>query len=98
MSDYLLESLSKIEARFPDCGLIILGDFNNLSSTCVRNAYGLKQIVPFPTGGPSHLDLVFTNLNAFYDVPKKLPVFGLSDHDTVEVQAFARIYTEVKGP
>ena len=49
MSDYLLESLSKIEARFPDCGLFILGDFNNLNSTRVRNAYGLKQIVPFPT-------------------------------------------------
>ena len=92
MSDYLLESLSKIEARFPDCGLIILGDFNNLNSTRVRNAYGLKQIVPFPTRGPSHLDLVFTNLNAFYDVPKKLPAFGLSDHDTVEVQALARIH------
>ena len=92
MSDYLLESLSKIEARFPDCGLIILGDFNNLNSTRVRNAYGLKQIVPFPTRGASHLDLVFTNLNAFYDVPKKLPTFGLSDHDTVEVQALARIH------
>ena len=69
MSDYLLESLPEIEARFADCGLIILGDFNNLNSTRVRNAYGLKQIVPFPTRGPSHLDLVFTNLIAFYDVP-----------------------------
>lgn len=36
------------------------------------------------------LDLVFTNLSAFYDVPKKLPPFGLSDHDTVEVQPLAR--------
>ena len=36
MSDYLLESLSKIEARFPNCGLIILGDFNNLNSTRVK--------------------------------------------------------------
>ena len=77
MSDYLLESLSKIETQFPDCGLIILGDFNNLNSTRVRKAYGLKQIAPFPTRGPSHLEL---------------PAFGLSDHDTVEVQALARIH------
>ena len=31
-----------------------------------------------------------SNLSAFYDVPKKLPPFGLSDHDTVEVQPLAR--------
>ena len=47
MSDYLLESLSKIEARFPDCGLIILGDFNNLNSTRARNAYGLEKLSRF---------------------------------------------------
>ena len=76
MSDYLLESLSKIEALFPDCGLVILGDFNNLNSTRLKNAYGLKQIVPFPTRGQNHLDLVFTNLNAFYDVLRHCPLLA----------------------
>ena len=88
--NYLYESLSKIEAIFPDCGLFLLGDLNKLNCSRLRNAFDLRQIVPFPTRGQSKLDLVFTNLGAFYDVPKKLPPFGLSDHDTVEVQPLAR--------
>ena len=88
--NYLYESLSKIEAIFPDCGLFLLGDFNKLNCSRLKNAFDLRQIVPFPTRGQSKLDLVFTNLSTFYDVPKKLPPFGLSDHDTVEVQPLAR--------
>lgn len=75
---------------FPDCGLFLLGDFNKLNCSRLKNAFDLRQIVPFPTRGQSKLDLVFTNLSAFYDVPKKLPPFGLSDHYTVEVQPLAR--------
>ena len=88
--DYLYESLSTIEALFPDCGLILLGDFNKLNCTRLQNAFRLKQIVPFATRGQSKLDLILTNLSAFYDVPKKLPPFGLSDHDTVVVHPLSR--------
>ena len=88
--NYLCESLSKIKAIFPDCGLFLSGDFNKLNCYRLRNALDLRQIVPFPTRGQSKLDLVFNNLSDFYDVPKKLPPFGFSDHDTVEVQPLAR--------
>jgi hypothetical protein len=59
-----------------------LGDFIKLNLSRIKNAYGLKQIVQFSTRGQSKLDLGYTNLSAFYDVP--------SDHDTVEVQLLAR--------
>ena len=88
MRNYLYESMSRIEAQFSDCGVILLGDFNKLDLSRITNAFGVKQVVPFPTRGQSKLDLVFTNLNAFYDVPKKWPPFELSDHATVEVQLF----------
>ena len=88
--DYLYESLSTIEALFPDCSLTLLGDFNKLNCTRLPSTCNLKQIVPFETRGQSRLDLIFTNLSAFYDVPNKLPPFGLSDHDTVSVQPLAR--------
>lgn len=91
IQNYLYESLSKIEGRFPDCGVILLGDFNKLNLNRIKNAYGLKQIVPFPTRGNSKLDLVYTNLSAFYEVPKKLPPFGMSDHDTIEVRPLTRL-------
>ena len=82
--------MSRIEAQFSDCGDILLSDFNKLDLSRIANAFGVKQVVPFPTHGQGKLDLVFTNLNAFYDVPKKLPLFGLSGHATVEVQPLER--------
>ena len=75
---------------FFDCGIFFLGDFNKLNCSRLRNVFGPRQIVPFPTRGQSNLDLVFPILSASYDVPKKLPPFGLSDHDTVEVRPLAR--------
>ncbi|EDO42661.1 predicted protein [Nematostella vectensis] len=87
---YLHESMSIVEAQFTDCGVILLGDYNKLGMTRIKNAYGVKQIVPFPTRGNNKLDLVFTDLSAFYEVPIKRPPFGLSDHDSVEVQPVAR--------
>ena len=50
----------------------------------------MKQVVPFPTRGQSKLVLVFTNLKAYYDTPRKLSPFGLSDHAAVEVQPLER--------
>ena len=88
--DCLYESLSTIEALFPDCSLTLLRDFNRLNCTRLPSTCNLKQIVPFETRGQSKLDLIFTNLSAFYDVPNKLPPLGLSDHDTVSVQPLAR--------
>ena len=90
MRNYLCESMSSLEAHFPDCGLILLGDFNKLNLFRVANAFGVNQVVPFPTRGQRKLDLVFTNLNAYYDTPRKLSPFGLSDHATVEVQPLER--------
>lgn len=63
--------MSSLEAQFPDCGLILLGDFNKLNLLRVANAFNVKQVVPFPTRGQSKLDLVFTNVNAYYDMPRK---------------------------
>ena len=68
----------------------LLRNFNKFNCSRLRNAFGLRQIVPFPTRGQSELDLVFTNLSAYYDVPKKLPPFGLSNHNIVEEQPLAR--------
>ena len=74
---YLQEAVSNVEARFPDCRVILLGDFNKLDMIIIKNAYGVKQVVPFPTRANSKLDLVFTNMSAFYDVPINRPPYDL---------------------
>ena len=36
------------------------------------------------------MDLAFTNLNAFYDLPRMFPPIWLSGHDTAELQPKAK--------
>ena len=79
-----------VEARFVNCGIIILGDLNKLNLSRLKNSFKLCQIVKFPTRGASSLDLVLTNMKQFYDEPTKRPPFGLSDHLSVEIQPLKR--------
>ena len=46
---YLYDSISTIELRFFNCGVLITGDFNRLNTSRFRNALKLKQIVQFDT-------------------------------------------------
>ena len=90
MLDFLSKNMSSIEARFPDSGIILLGDFNKLNTSRLKNNFKMKQIIKFPTRGHNTLDLILTNLKAYYDCPIKRSPFGLSDHVTVEVRPLAR--------
>ncbi len=88
--DHLLKCLSIIESRFPNCGVILLGDFNNLNVSRLKRNFRLKQIVNFPTRGRNVLDLILTNLRDYYTSPTKLAPFGLSDHVTIKVSPLHR--------
>ena len=46
---YPYDSISTIELRFSNCGVLITGDFNRLNTSRFRNAFKLKQIVKFDT-------------------------------------------------
>ena len=37
MLDFLSKNMSSIEARFPDSGIILLGDFNKLDTSRLKN-------------------------------------------------------------
>ena len=83
MIDFLIEQLSLVESVHHNCGLILLGDFNNLYCCRLQNHFSLKQLVKFSTRGRTTLDLILTNLDKIYQPPQKLPPFGLSDHFTI---------------
>ena len=87
-----------MESCFPNCGFIILGDFNKLNTSRLRTGYDLKQLVNFPTRGNNTLDIVLTNLNAFFDQPTKCAPFGLSDHMSIEVRPVERRNIQEKEP
>ena len=58
-----------VRISYPDCGIVILGNFNNLDISNLTTSLSLKQIVPRPTRGVTILDLIFTNLHKLYDKP-----------------------------
>ena len=96
MVQYLYECLTIIESEFPNSGTILLGDFNKLKVSRIQNAFNLKQVVKFPTRGRNILDLLLTDLDKFYDSPRKLPPFGLSDHDSIFIPPLSQ--SQVPNP
>ena len=90
MRDHLFQSLLLAESRFPNCTLIVAGDFNRLDVKSIQRHFRLKQIVKKPTRKNAILDLVLTNMHGFYDDPQQFPPFRLSDHHTVTVEAIER--------
>ena len=83
LREHLFDSLTVVEARYPNCVLVICGDFNRFNTQRLTNHFRLKQIVKAPTRKDATLDLIMTNLHSHYCEPGAFPPFGLSDHATV---------------
>jgi len=94
--EYLIRCLSAIESCYPNCGILIAGDFNRLQITLLGNNFQLKQIVHFPTRGRRALELILTNISQYFQDPIERPPFGSSDHASIELQPNERAH--VKQP
>ena len=55
--DHLFYTLTLAESKYPNCGIIVTGDFNRLDVTRLLNHFRLKQIVKIPTRNDVTLDL-----------------------------------------
>ena len=91
MQGHLFQSLQLVESRFPDCALIVTGDFNRLDTKPIERHFRLKQIVKIPIRKDAILDRVLTNLHRFYVASQGFPSFVLSDHNTITVEAKVRV-------
>ena len=90
MQEHLFQSLQLVESRFPDCAPIVAGDFNRFDTRPIERHFRLKQIVKIPTRQDAMLDRVLTNLHRFSVPSQRVPPFGLSDHNTITVEAKVR--------
>ena len=57
--DDLFHTLIQTESKYPNCGIIVTGDFNRLDVTRLLIHFRLKQIVKKPTRNYVTLDLNF---------------------------------------
>jgi hypothetical protein len=83
LKEYLSSTIDLLCNRYPNCGIILLGDFNNLEISHLSARHNLKQVVKAPTRGSSILDLIITNLLKYYQTPQLLPPLGSSDHNII---------------
>ena len=95
--DHLLSSLTKIESEFPNCGIILAGDFNRLNINFLLKHFRLKQLVKVSTRNNATLDLLLTNLHEYYCPSLASPSFGLSDHNTIVVTPKIKVCNATKG-
>ena len=99
MRDYLVSSLVSLEATYPNCALILAGNFNRTFLPLIQSAvkaFHLKSTVHFPTRADRTLDQIFTNLGDYFSAPISLPPFGLSDHVTVFMGSGTRMNSKPK--
>ena len=64
-------SLNFVTIKFPNAGIFIAGDANELSLNYLCKDQKLKELLIF-LGGTS-LDVICTNLENFYNIPTTLP-------------------------
>ena len=81
-----MTSLVSLDSKYPNCAIILAGDFNRSLLPIVQSAvkaFHLKPTVTFPTRGNRTLDQIFTNFPEFFSALSSRPPFGLSDHLSV---------------
>ena len=83
LNDYLVSTIDTLRNQYPDCGIVLLGDFNNFNISNLLACHSLKQVVDQPTRGTSILDLIITNLFHLYEKSHVLAPLGTSDHNSV---------------
>ena len=79
---YVVDKLYVIRTMHPDCGVVLLGDFNRLEICDLLIHQNLKQIVRTPTHG-EHV-LIVVNLHELYNERSIIAPLGWSDHNVVK--------------
>ena len=82
---YLSDTIGIFRFRYPDCGIVMLRDFNGLDTFDLLSSQGLKQLVSNLTRVCATLDLILSNLQPFYAPTAILAPFGTSDHNIVKM-------------
>ncbi len=98
MKDHLKSSLEIIETLYPNSGIILAGDFNQLDFKSIAKLFNLKLAINFPTRGNNTLDQIFTNLKIF--IIQRTVAHHLAYLTMLRLQCFqqnGKIYDPKKG-
>ena len=83
MRNHIINGIDCMTRKHPDCGVMLIGDFNQLKDNFIKTHYRYVQVVKDPTRGQSLSDKIWTNMSPVYEVPVILSELGSSDHNMV---------------
>ena len=81
--EHLFQSLTLVESKYPNCGILVTGDFNSLDISCLLRQFCLQQIMKEHTRKDTTLDLILTNMHDHYFSPQPFVPLRLSNHNVV---------------
>lgn len=92
MCDHIVNTIDEVSRKHPHTAVVILGDFNRMKDFALKS-FPLKQVVKSGTRADALLDLIYTNIDNYYEVPRVFAPVGLSDHNIVifEPKPFCKI-------
>ena len=83
MRNHIINGIDCMTRKHPDCGVMLIGYFNQFKDNFIKTQYRYVQVVKDPTRGQSLLDKIWTNMSTVYEVPVILSELGSSDHNMV---------------
>ena len=69
MREYVITSLDSILRCYPECGIILIGDFNQLRDSFVCVHYGYAQLVNMATRNVAILYKIWSSMSPIYAHP-----------------------------
>ena len=94
LAEYLISSLDTVLDKYPNAGVMLVGDFNRFNFRILSNNFNLRQLVKAPTRGSATLDLILTNLFEHFSKPDILAGIGLSDHKSILIRPLMQVKRE----
>jgi hypothetical protein len=75
--------MDNVLRKYPECAIILTGDFNRFRDGFFQTHYSLRQLVKQPTRNDAILDKLWTNMSCVYNNPILVGELGTSDHRIV---------------
>ena len=86
MREHVITGIDTVTRKHPDCGVVLIGDFNQLNDKFLVSHYRFVQMVNILTRGDAILDKIGTNMAELYSPPLSISELWKSDHNMILLQ------------
>ena len=69
MREHVITGIDSVTRKHPDCGVVLIGDFNQFNDKFLVSHYRFIQMVKILTRGGAILDKIWTNMTELYQSP-----------------------------